>query len=82
MRLPHGEFVEVHEPISAEERYKLTQHQVHRPAPLPAETDENGVPAPGGRGARLRAKLSRWYFEERIEPPTPQEVRELEGSHH
>jgi len=82
VRLPHGEFVEVHEPISAEERYKLTQHQVHRPVPLPAPVDENGIPAPKARQAKLRSRLSSWYFEERIEPPTPQELRELESSHH
>ena len=82
MRLPHGEFVEVHEPLSPEETYKLTQHQVYRPAQLPPATDENGIPTPGRRLAAVRAKLSRWYFEERIEPPTPREVRELEHAHH
>ena len=82
MRLPHGEFVEVHEPISEEERFKLTSHQVHRPVALPPATDEDGIPAPNHRVAALRAKLSRWYFEERIEPATPAEVRELESSGH
>jgi ubiquinol-cytochrome c reductase cytochrome b subunit len=82
LRFPHGEFVELHEPISAEERYKLTQHQVHRPAELPAAVDDNGIPSPGTRMAKLRAKVSRWYFEERVEPPTPREVQELEAAHH
>ena len=82
MRLPHGEFVEVHEPISAEERFKLTSHQVHRPVALSAGTDDDGIPAPGHRVEKVRAKVSRWFFEERIEPATPAEVHELESSHH
>jgi ubiquinol-cytochrome c reductase cytochrome b subunit len=80
-RLPHGEFIEVHEPISAEERYMLTSGPVYRPVELGPETDENGIPRPGGRAHRLRVRLSSFYFQERVEPPTPAEVHELEAAH-
>jgi hypothetical protein len=32
--------------------------------------------------SKLRARLSRFYFEDNVPPPTPQEVRELESGHH
>jgi ubiquinol-cytochrome c reductase cytochrome b subunit len=84
MRLPHGEFVEVHEPISPEEAYLLTQHDVQRPLPpgAVAKTDAHGVPHRGGPLAKTREKLSGFYFGERIEPPTPSDVHELEASGH
>jgi ubiquinol-cytochrome c reductase cytochrome b subunit len=80
-RLPHGEFIEIHEPISAEERYTLTAHEEHRPAALPQATDANGVPHPGGRKARLRARLSQWYFADDIPKPSAQEYREVTSGH-
>ncbi len=84
MRMPSGEFLEVHEPISAEERWKLTQHEVQRPTASAELADENGVPAPlAGRAlVKSRAFLSKLYFEDRVEPPTPTEVRELESGSH
>jgi ubiquinol-cytochrome c reductase cytochrome b subunit len=82
VRLPHGEFIELHEPISESERYAITQHEVHRPDELEPDTDENGIPRPGRQVGKIRARLSRWYYAERVEPPTPQETRELEGSGH
>jgi ubiquinol-cytochrome c reductase cytochrome b subunit len=82
MRLPHGEFVEVHEPISAEEAYLLTQHDVQRPLEAGAATDRHGVRRPGGPMRRLRTRLSRFYFAERVEPPTPRERAELEHAGH
>jgi ubiquinol-cytochrome c reductase cytochrome b subunit len=76
-RLPHGEFIEVHAPISAEERHLLTAHEMHRPMALPAPTDENGIPRPNGRSARVRARLSRWYYGDQIDKPTAEEYRAI-----
>ena len=74
VRLPHGEFVEVHEPLSPSERWILVQHDVHRPLALPVREDERGVRAPGSRLARVRTKMSSFWFEDRIEPVTPAEL--------
>ena len=82
VRLPNGEFIEVHEPITDVERWMLTQHTLFKPHELPPPRDENGVPRPGGRVAKVRARMSRFYFEDRVEPPTPAEVHELESSGH
>ena len=82
VRLPHGEMIEVHEPISDAHKWQLTQHTVHRPAEVGPVTDANGVPRRRILAAKLRARVSRFYFDDRVEPPTPAEVRELESSHH
>jgi ubiquinol-cytochrome c reductase cytochrome b subunit len=81
-RLPNGEMIEVHEPISETERWMLTQHEAPRPVELGPATDANGIPRRRLLAARLRTRVSRFYFEDRVEPPTPREVRELEGSGH
>jgi ubiquinol-cytochrome c reductase cytochrome b subunit len=81
VRLPSGEVVDLHEPLTPEERYLLTAHEVYRPLEIAPPVDENGVRRPGARPDRLRARLSRWFYSDRVEPPTPREVRELEASH-
>ena len=81
-RLPNGEMIEVHAPISETERWMLTQHESTRPLILEPSTDDNGIPRRRIMTSKLRAKLSRFYFEDNVPPPTPQEVRELESGHH
>jgi ubiquinol-cytochrome c reductase cytochrome b subunit len=78
-RLPSGEYYEVHAPVSEEERATLTAHEVSRPHELTSEFDENGVRRPGGALARARAKLSGFYFSDRVEPPTPEEIEAAHG---
>jgi ubiquinol-cytochrome c reductase cytochrome b subunit len=84
VRLPHGEMIEVHEPISDAKKWELTSHEVHRPVQVEPATDEHGIPRRNLLLSKLRAKVSRFYFEDRVEPATPAEVRELEagGGHH
>jgi ubiquinol-cytochrome c reductase cytochrome b subunit len=82
VRLPHGEFIEIHQPVTTVERYDMTNYESLQPIQPGPDTDDNGVPAPRTRGERLRARLSRFYFEDRVAPVTPSELRELEGSAH
>ncbi|MEV5706909.1 ubiquinol-cytochrome c reductase cytochrome b subunit [Actinoallomurus sp. NPDC052274] len=62
MRLPSGEFIEVHEPARDEDKAVLTGKK-----PLPdlaiEDEDENGVPAPSARGplGKLRKNLNRAF---------------------
>jgi ubiquinol-cytochrome c reductase cytochrome b subunit len=58
VRLPHGEFVEVHEPLSAEEIWKLTAHEQVASLEL-ADEDESGVRRKGGLKNKLRKRISR-----------------------
>jgi ubiquinol-cytochrome c reductase cytochrome b subunit len=74
VRMANGEYVEVHEPLDEFRRWELVQHDAHRPLPEPDATDEAGVRRPGLRAARMRAKLSHFWFEDRIEPVTPEEL--------
>ncbi|RBM19812.1 cytochrome bc complex cytochrome b subunit [Streptomyces sp. PT12] len=82
-RLPHGEFVEVHEPLPRETLYTLTAHDQDRPAEIGPETDENGVRRKVSPLERLRVKISRGYFGEQaqIPKPTTEEYREITSGH-
>jgi ubiquinol-cytochrome c reductase cytochrome b subunit len=82
-RLPHGEFIEVHEPLSPAQLHVLTAHDQNRVVELPAAVDENGVARKVSAGGRLRARLSRGYFGEQsqIPKPTAEEYREITSGH-
>jgi ubiquinol-cytochrome c reductase cytochrome b subunit len=80
-RLPSGEMIEVHEPIPAEAKAKLLTGARARPAELPPAQDENGIPRPGTRRARIRAKVSNFYYADRIEQPTEEELAAHSDGH-
>lgn len=66
VRLPGGEYVEVHQPLGESERARIAVTDAPRPLQL----------RPNARGAlplteRLRVRLSRFYFADRIEPAAP-----------
>ncbi len=74
VRLPGGEYIEVHQQLDEYERWKLVSYTDYKPLMV----------RPDSRGRitlrqRLRAGLSRWFFEDRIEPVTQ---KELESSSH
>ncbi|HEY7721149.1 MAG TPA: ubiquinol-cytochrome c reductase cytochrome b subunit [Pedococcus sp.] len=79
IRTAEGRFFEKHEPVDAYTRWNLVQHEQHQPLQLEAGVDENGVASPTARKDRLRAKVSQFYFGDRVEPVTP---AELEAAHH
>jgi ubiquinol-cytochrome c reductase cytochrome b subunit len=85
-RLPHGEFVEVHEPLPQDRLHTLTAHEQHRPSEVGAEVDENGVRRRISPLERLRVRISRGYFgsESQIPKPTAEEYKAItsgEGHH-
>ena len=77
VRLPHGEFVEIHEPLSKEEIWKLTSHEQRGALEIP-EYDANGVSRPNAIQAKLRARWSKANAEQ-IAKPT---AKELENETH
>jgi len=84
-RLPHGEYVEVHEPLAQEQLHTLTQHEQEPPYEIGPLEDANGVRRPVRRSQRVRASLARAMFgpETRIPKPTVEEYREVtSGDHH
>ncbi|MCK7628121.1 ubiquinol-cytochrome c reductase cytochrome b subunit [Streptomyces sp. RS10V-4] len=82
-RLPHGEFIEVHEPLNQEQLHFLTQHEQPEPLELGPEVDENGVRRKIKRTQKLRAKLSKSYYgEDNVIPkPTVEEYKEITSGH-
>jgi ubiquinol-cytochrome c reductase cytochrome b subunit len=79
VRMPSGEFVEVHEPISPEKAWLLTSHEQIAPLELPLE-DGSGVRNPGVLKNKLRNRISR-AAAVAVPKATETERRELEGHH-
>lgn len=74
IRLPHGEYQERHEPLSPEKLWVLTSFE--SPKYIPAQPNEKGVIT---KAERNRAKLSKFFFEDRVAPVTK---AELDAAHH
>lgn len=75
VRLPGGEYIEVHKPLDEFERWRLVSYESYKPLMI--------RPNARGRitiGQRVRAGFSRWFYEDRIEPPTLPEIES--GEHH
>ena len=78
LMLPHGEFVEVHEPISPELAWKLTAHE-QAPALALEDVDSRGVRRAGALKNKLRKRISQANAES-IAKPTANDLEEIE--HH
>ncbi|HOA86830.1 MAG: ubiquinol-cytochrome c reductase cytochrome b subunit [Microbacteriaceae bacterium] len=74
VRLPGGEYIEVHQPVDEYERWKLIAHENY--APLVVRPNERGRIA---WHENLRASISRWFFEDRLTPVTN---AMLDAGHH
>jgi len=81
-RTETGEYFEVHAPLDEYSRWVLVQQDQYRPIELPPAVDESGVRRPGSRLDGARRRLSRFFFEDRVEPVTPQELEAAHGEHH
>ena len=76
VRLPGGEYIEVHEPVDEYERWELVSYEDYKPLMI----------RPNSRGKitttqRVRGSLSRWFFEDRIAPTTKNEIERSHGDH-
>jgi ubiquinol-cytochrome c reductase cytochrome b subunit len=82
-RLPHGEFIEVHEPLSQQQLHVLTAHVQPKPIDLGPEVDENGVARKAKPVEKLQARLSRNFYGEhsQIPKPTVEEFEEITSGH-
>ncbi|MFE4873321.1 cytochrome bc complex cytochrome b subunit [Streptomyces sp. NPDC056682] len=83
-RLSHGEYVELHEPLSREQLFTLTAHEQYLPREMPPTTDESGVQRKVKWSEKLRVRLSRAYFGEggQIPKVTAEEHKERVSSGH
>ena len=72
VRLPGGEYIEVHEQLDEYQRWKLVSFEEYQPLTV--------LPDAQGRislNQRVRAAASNWFFEDRISPVTS---KQIEGS--
>ncbi|MCW4459426.1 ubiquinol-cytochrome c reductase cytochrome b subunit [Microbacterium sp. MPKO10] len=76
VRLPGGEYIEVHQPVDEYERWKLVSHDSYKP--LMIRPNSRGKIT---TGQRFRAALSRWFFEDRIAPVTQTEIDRSHDQH-
>jgi ubiquinol-cytochrome c reductase cytochrome b subunit len=77
VRLPHGEYIEVHEQLDEYERWRLLQFNEYKPLML----------QPNSRGKvsvieKARAGASKFFFEDRITPVSKQELEAAHSAHH
>ncbi|MDG4865187.1 ubiquinol-cytochrome c reductase cytochrome b subunit [Streptomyces sp. T-3] len=75
VRLPHGEFVEVHARLDREQEYTLLSREELKPLPDPAP-EHDGVPNPMPLKDKVRHRLSRWLQGGQVALPTPEEHRQ------
>ena len=80
VRFASGEYIEVHKPLDEYERWILVGHDAQRPLEIDPPEDSAGVRRPGYRVDKLRQALSRFFYEDRVEPVTPAEL--AEAGHH
>jgi ubiquinol-cytochrome c reductase cytochrome b subunit len=69
VRLPGGEFIEVHQQLDDYERWRLVSFNDYQPLMIRPDAKGRITVA-----QRARAGLSRWFFEDRIRPVTRTEI--------
>ncbi|MBP2435966.1 cytochrome b [Microbacterium amylolyticum] len=78
VRLAGGEYKEVHKPVDEYERWTLVADETYEP--LVVRPDDNGRIT---MSQKLRASMSRWFFEDRLQPLSNTEYQEsLEHQKH
>lgn len=81
VRFDNGEYIEVHEPLTEHERWILVSYDNLKPQEIGADANAYGVRRKGARWRRFKAALSRFYFEDRVEPVTPAELKAAQDHH-
>jgi ubiquinol-cytochrome c reductase cytochrome b subunit len=80
-RLPNGKYYEQHRPIPEEERALLmVREYAPAPLPMPDKYDENGIKQKGYLLKNVQARLSHFFYAERVPMPTQAEIEA--GMHH
>jgi ubiquinol-cytochrome c reductase cytochrome b subunit len=74
VRLPGGEYREVHKPMDEYERWRLIPEEGYQPLVV-RPNDQGRIPA----SEKFRAALSRWFFEDRLAPLTQTELDQADA---
>jgi ubiquinol-cytochrome c reductase cytochrome b subunit len=78
VRFANGEYVEVHTPLDAEERWLRVNYEAPAPLKIQPARDARGVRRKGYPSDRRWQRLSEFFYEDRVEPVRP---AELEAAH-
>lgn len=76
IRLPHGEFQERHQPLTPHEVWALTAFET--PQVLPAQPGKDGKVS---GLERLRARVAKYFYEDRVHPVTKAELDAAHAEH-
>jgi len=80
LRLPHGEFVEVHQPLNEKELAVISSKPDTAVLPAPEKSDTDGVRNPRYLVHSLQHRLSAFFYGDNIPRPTVEEIET--GQHH
>jgi ubiquinol-cytochrome c reductase cytochrome b subunit len=80
LRLPHGEFIEVHQALNEKELAVISSKPDYPVLPAPQKADIDGVRNPNYRKDMLRHKLSAFFYGDNIPKPSAAEIEA--GQHH
>ena len=80
LRLPHGEFVEVHQPLNEKELAVISSKPDTAVVPAPEKSDTDGVRNPRYLVHSLQHRLSAFFYGDNIPRPTAEEIEA--GQHH
>lgn len=81
VRFESGEVIEVHKPLSDQERWLRVNYQAHAPLVIEPGEDARGVRRKDYAADKRWQALSRFFYEDRIEPVTPAEIANAHGGH-
>ena len=74
LRLPHGEFIEVHEPLTVKEKAVILSKTDIPPLPAPEKSDADGVRNRKYPIERLQSRLSRFFYADNVARPSDAEI--------
>ena len=82
VRFASGEYIEVHQPLTDQERWILVGHEATRPIEIGPAENARGVANPNHKKNVRRRKVSEFFFADRVEPVTPAELAAAHDAHH
>ena len=77
-----GAFHSVHRHLDDYELWTLVQHDNHRPIEAGSPNGPEGHPRADYKSLKRRSAVSRFFFEDRVEPVTKSELAAASASHH
>ena len=74
VRFANGEYIEVHTPLSEQERWLRVSYEAPAPLEIDPRTNARGVRRKGYASDKRWRALSRFFYEDRVSPVTPAEI--------